>query len=330
MGKQRARRKKVAAWRATTTALQARAPLISVIIPCYNSAAYLAQAIESVLAQSFLDFEIIVIDDGSTDDTPEVVGGFGDLVRYMRQENRGNAAARNTGLLAARGQWLCFLDAHDLWEPRKLELQLVDLLSHPHRKISFTRATKFFETGDFEPLPPDPTIEELWDKLVFYQPFGSSHSGFMVHSSCFDDVGCFDESLRLSVDWDIFIRLAHRYPIRVYAEFLVHHRQHASNTTGNAELRLSMSLACLRKHRRLFCIERSLRRQWHESYGARLFRFGRHLLKRGRYHESLRLLVRALRFGGRHNIEDKLKLLLECHLRYLGAGWMVDRLATIL
>ena len=235
-----------------------RAPFVSVIIPVYNCADFLGQAIDSVLSQTFMDLEIIVVDDGSTDRTPEVSAQYSDQITYIRQPNGGNAAARNRGVVEARGRWLCFLDADDLWEPKKLERQLLDLLRHPEWMISFVRARKFFESGDSEPIPADPAESEMWDKLVFYQPFGSSHSGMMLHASCFEQVGGFDDALRLSVDWDLFIRLADRYRIRVLPEFLVHHRQHSSNTTGDAELRLRMYLACLNKHRRLFCSKRGM------------------------------------------------------------------------
>ena len=301
-----------------------RAPFVSVIIPTYNCAQYLGQAIDSVLDQTFLDLEIIVVDDGSTDRTPEVSAKYSDHITYIRQPNGGNAAARNRGVVEARGRWLCFLDADDLWEPRKLERQLFDLLRHPEWMISFVRAWKFFETGDSEPMPDAPSEGELWDRLVFYQPFGCSHTGMMVHRSCFEAVGGFDDALRLSVDWDLFIRLADRYRIRTMPEFLIHHRQHSSNTTGDAELRLRMYLACLNKHRRLFCSKRGMRRQWHESYGARLFRFGRYYLKRGKYDRSLPLLVKSLRFGGRYQFDDKLKLLVECGLRRIGVGGLLD------
>ena len=117
----------------------ARAPFVSVIIPTYNSAEFLGQAIDSVLEQTFLDFEIIIVDDGSTDRTPEVAAQYSDHITYIRQPNGGNAAARNRGLAEARGRWLCFLDADDLWEPRKLERQLLDLLRHPEWMISFVR-----------------------------------------------------------------------------------------------------------------------------------------------------------------------------------------------
>ncbi len=302
-----------------------RAPFVSVIIPVYNCADFLGQAIDSVLNQTFMDLEIIVVDDGSTDRTPEVSAQYSDQITYIRQANGGNAAARNRGVVEARGRWLCFLDADDLWEPKKLERQLLDLLRHPEWMISFVRARKFFASGDSEPIPADPAESELWDKLAFYQPFGSSHSGMMLHASCLEQVGGFDDALRLSVDWDLFIRLADRYRIRVSPEFLVHHRQHSSNTTGDAELRLRMYLACLNKHRRLFCSKRGMRRQWHESYGARLFRFGRYYLKRRKYHRSLPLLFKSLRFGGHHQLDDKLKLLMECSLRRVGVGRLLDR-----
>jgi glycosyltransferase involved in cell wall biosynthesis len=301
-----------------------RAPLVSVIIPVYNCAEYLGQAIDSVLNQTFMDLEVIVVDDGSTDRTPEIAAQYRDHITYIRQPNGGNAAARNRGIANARGRWLCFLDADDLWEPRKLERQLLDLLRHPEWMISFVRARKFFESGDSEPMPADPSEADLWNRLAYYQPFGSSHSGMMLHASCFEQAGGFDDALRLSVDWDLFIRLADRFRIRVLPEFLVHHRQHANNTTGNAELRLRMYLACLNKHRRLFCCQRGMRRQWHESYGARLFRFGRYYLKRRKYHKSLPLLLKSLRFGGLYQLDDKLKLLVECGLRRLGVGRMLD------
>lgn len=306
------------------SARPAHVPLVSVIIPTYNCAKFLPQAIESVLDQTFRDFEIVVVDDGSTDETPSIIRPFKDSIHYVQQENKGNAAARNRGVAESRGQWLCLLDADDLWEPRKLELQLIDILAHPDCLVSFTEADKFFESGEFEDFPPDPTVADLWENLVLCQPFGSSHSGLLLHRSCFEEVGNFDEELRLSVDWDIVIRLADRFKIRSLPKVLVHHRQHSSNTTGNAYLRLSMYLACLKKHRRLFCVKRNLRKQWHRSYGARLFRFGRYLLKQRRYHESMRLLVAALRFGGAYQRSDKLRLLIECQLRSVGLGRLLD------
>src|SRR5262245_39908172 len=102
-------------------------PNVSVVIPSYNSAAYLPAAIDSVLAQTARDLEVIVVDDGSTDDTPDVVARYGPPVRGIRQANAGVAAARNRGIAEARGRYIAFLDADDTWEPVKLERQLGEL-----------------------------------------------------------------------------------------------------------------------------------------------------------------------------------------------------------
>src|SRR4051812_1301977 len=98
--------------------------MVSVIIPTYNSAALLAQAIASVLAQSVLPAEIIVVDDGSTDATEQLVQCHGSRVKYVRQRNQGVSAARNRGVASASGEFIAFLDADDVWHPRKLELQM--------------------------------------------------------------------------------------------------------------------------------------------------------------------------------------------------------------
>ena len=99
-------------------------PVVSVIIPTYNRKGFIAECVESVLAQSFSDFELVVVDDGSTDATEEVLAGFGAEIQVIRQEQRGPSAARNTGIQSASGEWLSFLDSDDLWLPRKLETQM--------------------------------------------------------------------------------------------------------------------------------------------------------------------------------------------------------------
>ena len=96
-------------------------PLVSVIIPTYNSAGYIEEALESVFEQTLQDFEIIVVDDGSTDGTGEVLRKYGDRIRYIYQENNGPASARNGGIRVARGEYIAFLDADDLWVSTKLE-----------------------------------------------------------------------------------------------------------------------------------------------------------------------------------------------------------------
>jgi hypothetical protein len=106
-------------------------PKVSVIIPTYNRSQSVREAIESVLAQTYRDHEVIVVDDGSADDTPAVLGSFGDRIKAIRQANAGVSAARNAGIRAARGDWLAFLDSDDLWVPGKLERQMADVAAYP-------------------------------------------------------------------------------------------------------------------------------------------------------------------------------------------------------
>jgi glycosyltransferase involved in cell wall biosynthesis len=115
------------------------APLVSVVMPVYNGARYLRQALESALTQTYRPLEIVVVDDGSTDDTPALLAEFGDKIRSIRQQNSGSAAARNAALRAARGELIAFLDADDLWLPRKLAVQVDYLRDHPEVDLVATR-----------------------------------------------------------------------------------------------------------------------------------------------------------------------------------------------
>ena len=110
-------------------------PLVSVVIPVYDGAAFIAQTLDSVLRQSWPRLEVIVVDDGSTDETPERVRPFRDRILYLRQENRGGGAARNAGVAASRGDYLAFLDQDDLWAPEKLERQLAVARAHPESGV---------------------------------------------------------------------------------------------------------------------------------------------------------------------------------------------------
>src|SRR3990170_7611608 len=111
---------------------------VTVVIPAYNMASFLPEAIESVLSQTYHDFELLIVDDGSTDETPRILAGFGDRIRVVRQENRGGAAALNTGIRSAQGDWIAWLSAYDAWEPTKLESQIRALARKPDAGLIYT------------------------------------------------------------------------------------------------------------------------------------------------------------------------------------------------
>jgi hypothetical protein len=182
-------------------------PAVSVIIPAYNQSHYLAEAIQSVLGQTYPDFEIIVVDDGSTDDTPAVAKRFNDpRVRYIYQENRGLSGARNTGIRNSVGEYLTYLDSDDLFSEEKLALLVEEL--EKNQSIGFVagQAIPIDENGRrvgkiFNSPPP----EDI-HLLLIRNPF---HVGsVMLRRSWQEKAGEFDEKLRSYEDWDMWLRLA--------------------------------------------------------------------------------------------------------------------------
>ncbi len=184
---------------------------ISIIIPTYNRQEFLAKAVDSVLGQTCTDFELIVVDDGSTDDTARLAAGYGGRVRYLRQENRGPAAARNTGIRAAEGELLAFLDSDDSFAPEKLALQQAAMAARPEYLISHTDEI-WYRRGEL-----------LHQKKKHFRPHGLifaaclklcvvGMSTVMVRREFFDKIGYFDEELPCCEDYDLWLRASVSLP----------------------------------------------------------------------------------------------------------------------
>jgi glycosyltransferase involved in cell wall biosynthesis len=186
-------------------------PLVSVVIPAYNYGHYVTEAIESALAQTYPAVEVIVVDDGSNDDTPARVGAFGHRVRSIRQTNQGLSAARNTGICAAQGKVVALLDADDTFHPRKLELQMAYLAAHPETGLLGTAAFSGPERA-WAAIPADSFVAQsvTLDEFVIKSRFAPSSA--IIPKRCFDAVGLFDTSLKSVEDRDMWIRLAARFP----------------------------------------------------------------------------------------------------------------------
>lgn len=219
----------------------APAPKISVIIPTYNRSRFLGTALRSVLDQTFADFEVLVVDDGSTDDTRNVVAAFeaDSRVRYIHQANRGGgaASARNTGVRNSRGDLIAFLDDDDVWLSTKLEYQLEALAAEPRADVAWCAVYG-------ENLGPDGEAGARW--IARYHPARyrelllgpfvvAPGSTILVRSACFEEVGLFDESLVFS-DMDMIQRLGAAYAFVYVDEALAVYRHHAQNMSGDAEL----------------------------------------------------------------------------------------------
>ena len=203
-------------------------PLISVVIPVYNSASYLGGAIRSVLDQTYSNVEIIVVDDGSTDGSGDVTSSFGNRVRYVRQDNMGACAARNYGIRLAKGSYIAFLDADDLWLPEKLTEQSAVLEAKPKFGAVHCGTTRMNETGT-QLSGNTSGLKQRVNGDVFVEFFESNisvilTSTVLVRKSCFESIGMFDGSGAVVDDHDFFLRLAAHYPIWFIAEALVRYR----------------------------------------------------------------------------------------------------------
>ena len=200
---------------------------VSVVIPAYNHARYLPAAIDSALAQTYAPVEVIVVDDGSTDDTPRVLAAYGDRIRVIRQANQGAGAARNAGLAASRGEYVAFLDSDDIWLPRKLELQMGRFDADPALGLVHCGAETIDEHGRTTGYLLDGL--EGWvasDLLRLDREVMGPGSDIVVPRRVADEVGGFDVRLPPSEDWDFSYRIAAKYRVGYVAEPLIRYRQH--------------------------------------------------------------------------------------------------------
>jgi hypothetical protein len=183
-------------------------PRVSVVIPAYNREKFVAQTVDSVLAQTYPDFEVIVVDDGSTDNTRAVLAHYGARIKYIYQENRGQAAARNKGLLASQGKYLLFLDSDDLIPPDKLELQVTLLEARPEFGLVYSGRQFINQAGEIlGEVRPNKQGQLLKDMLLRRLNLGTT-GVVVVRRECFEKAGLFDESLRRGDDTDMWCRIA--------------------------------------------------------------------------------------------------------------------------
>ncbi len=194
---------------------------VSVIIPTYNRAAWMIEAVASVLAQTYRDFELFVVDDGSTDGTLAALASFGGKIKVLRREERqGVSAARNLGARAATGDWLAFLDSDDLWLPDKLARQVGYLQANPDLVICQTGET-WIRNG-VRVNPPEACRKVAGD--IFLPSLARclvSPSAVMLNLRLFEEMGGFDESLPAAEDYDLWLRIAWRHPVGLLPEPLV-------------------------------------------------------------------------------------------------------------
>jgi len=189
-------------------------PQASVIIPTYNRGWIIKEAIDSILAQDYTDFELIVVDDGSTDHTSDVLVSYGDDIKVLFQKNKGVSAARNRGIAEASGKFIAFLDSDDLWLPQKLTVQMEFFNQTPDAMICQTEEV-WIRNG----LRVNPKKRHKKPSGMIFKPSLElclvSPSAVMIQRSLFDRVGKFDESLPACEDYDLWLRISCRFPVHL-------------------------------------------------------------------------------------------------------------------
>ena len=202
-------------------------PKVSIIIPSYNSAQYIVETLQSVFAQTYKNYEIIVVDDGSIDNTKEVLRPYMGKITYIYKENGGPASARNVGIKHAQGEYIAFLDSDDTWLPEKLEKQVDYLKKHPEIGLVFTDCVRFDEKGLEEQRSKKyPLFKENYTMTdLFWGNFIPTLT-VMTKREYLKEVGYFDENPKIqgSEDYDLWIRIAQEFKICYISQALAKYR----------------------------------------------------------------------------------------------------------
>jgi glycosyltransferase involved in cell wall biosynthesis len=280
------------------------ASLISVIIPTYNSEKFIGQAIQSVLEQTCQPYEIIVIDDGSTDKTKEALIPFIGKITYIFQGNQGPSAARNAGIKAATGDLICFLDADDLWTPDKLARQLAFMEVQPDIGMVCSDHEEFDENGVVLPSFLKKKEETLGPNIIgensvcnafrmlLLMNFVSTPT-VMVRRVCFESTGLFDEKLWSIEDRDMWLRMAAHFPIACLPGVCCRRRVHSANISKKKELSLQGKITVLEQNWKRFpaLVPPGL---WRSLLADLYCQFGYHLLQHDRRRAALKAGLRSL------------------------------------
>ena len=251
-------------------------PKVSVVIPTHNRASFLRSAIQSVLNQTFQDFEIIVVDDASEDETPEVIQSFTDpRIQYVRHEtNKGQGVTRNNGMSRVSGEYVAFLDDDDEWLPQKLEQQVSLLDSTPARVglvyTGFRKTDALTKQVIAEVIPEK--RGDLFDQMAINNWIGTC-STVVVRSSVFEKAGLFDEGLASGADYDMWLRISKEFAIEYICEHLVRYTVHDNRISTNFEAQIRGIERQLEKYAPVFVADA-------KSYSRRYFFRGVLLLQR--------------------------------------------------
>ena len=212
----------------------ANKPLVSVVIPVYNQERYVAEAVDSVLRQTYEDVELVVVDDGSSDRTPEILKAYGDRLRYMRQANAGAATALNRGIEAARGELVGWLSSDDVYEPTKVERQVERFAAQPQVSLVYTDFNIIDATGAIRRTVRSPYYadrQEFIRRLILGNFVNGS--SVIARKQALMATGLFDPEMTLHADANMWLRMLKRYEFGHVPEVLLNYRVHAGNASND-------------------------------------------------------------------------------------------------
>ena len=310
-------------------------PLVSIIIPVYNGSNYVSEAIDSALAQTYKNIEIIVVNDGSCDNgkTEEVALSYGDKIRYFRKENGGSSSALNYGIKQMNGEWFSWLSHDDLYYPEKIEKQVNYIKEYSlykdeniNKNIFFTASENVDENGKCIRKPNPRYIQSIYNdvnsitdnKYLIADPikYCFHGCGCLIHKSAFDDVGFFDENLRLVNDIDMWYRLyAGGYILHYIPEILVKGRVHSKQISRSIGFSYHNPEQDMFWNRNLEWLKSNC--DLNKDYNV-FYEFGKKAYEKTRYSEG----KKAFEIAG--NIEPKKKMKLfykKCFFRFKSAIW---------
>jgi glycosyltransferase involved in cell wall biosynthesis len=287
-------------------------PLVSVVIPAYNCAPFIGETLDSVYRQTYGNWEVIVIDDGSTDETRAALAPHIGRIRYLHQQNRGTAAARNAGVRQARGELIAFLDHDDVWLPEKLELQVHVMQTSLECGLVFTDGKIFTADGIRQKSVISSRLDEWIDahrtedmrvvkgdivrNLLFCNEIASA-SSVMVRRECFDRAGGFDEAIAITDDYDLWLRIARAYPVALIQRCLYMWRWYDESQSGPIPDRMQRwweaTLVVMEKH--LPLAPSDLRRPLRAHMARQYWQRARYYFDRNQFLNSRKMLVSCLR-----------------------------------
>ena len=274
-------------------------PTISVLIPTHNCATFLPAAVESALAQTYKDLEVIVVDDGSTDETEAVLAPYLDRITYIKQKNAGVCVARNTAVCAAKGEFIAWLDADDSWKPDKLERQMPKF-SDSSVGIVYSDFETLHSDGYFRdsflrnhPCVCEGSVFEQYVQSRFFLP-----STVVMRSKCFADTGLFDEEMRCSGDVELFTRICLRWRVALVNEVLTLRNEGSYNITADKKrVGTYMVLALNKLLAKAPDLSRSQRRAVYNELGKQHWHLGYDAFIAGEMTEARRNLRKVVRYS---------------------------------